>query len=241
MRTIIIPTTQNVSIEYELAGSMTRIFALCLDALICLGVYLIMLATFGNSINYISMVVYLPLTLFLLYYFTAELFMGGQTFGKNIQGLKVIRADGKQPTPGDFLLRTIFLLPDVWFSMGIPAVLLVNTTPRAQRLGDMVAHTVVIRTRNSENLGLADILNIQTKEDYEPQFVQVQQLSEEDMLLVKQVLTRYQRYSNPPHLRAVQELASRCREQLDIQEESDDLSANELLKQLLRDYIVLTR
>lgn len=241
MRTITIPTTQNVSIEYELAGSMARVFALVLDQLICLGVYLFLLAIIGSSLGYLVVVAYLPLSLFLFYYFCAEFFLNGQTLGKRIQGLKVIRADGKQLTPGDFFVRTIFLLPDVWFSLGVPAVLLVNTTPRAQRLGDLVAHTVVIRTQYSQSFGLDDILNIQTKDDYEPRFLQVQQYTEVDMLLIKQTLTRAQQYSNAAHLQATHELAAHCRAQLDITEESADLNSAEFLRQLLRDYIVLTR
>ncbi|MEM9835990.1 MAG: RDD family protein [Bacteroidota bacterium] len=242
MRSISIPTTQNVTIEYELAGSMSRIFAFFIDGVIVLGTYLLFVSLFlSNSGSYLFIVFYLPLSLFLLYYFCCELFFGGQTAGKRVQGLKVIRADGKQPTPGDFLVRTIFLLPDVWFSLGVPAVLLINTTPRAQRLGDIVAHTVVIRVQGGNAFGLSDILSIQSKDDYEPRFPAIQHFSEQDMLLLKETLTRAQKYNNAAHHAAVRELAGRCREQLDIAAESKDLNAEQLLRHLLRDYIVLTR
>lgn len=241
MRSITLRTTQNVSIEYELAGSMSRIFAFVLDILAVGGSYMLMLAILAPDLPGMVLSVYLPLSLFLIYYFLTELLSGGQTMGKRVQGIKVVRADGREMTPGDFLLRTIFLLPDAWFSLGIPAILLINTSARAQRLGDMVAHTVVIRSRGGSAFGLQDILSIQTREDYEPQFPSVQRLPESDLLLIKDTLLRHQRYANDGHRQALDRLAERCRELLDLREEATGTDNETFLQTLLRDYIVLTR
>ncbi|MEL6356756.1 MAG: RDD family protein, partial [Bacteroidota bacterium] len=149
MRSITIRTTQNVAIEYELAGSMSRVFAFLIDTLIVSVGYFIFLAIFVQIFSgdpdwpWQVLSFFLPLTIFLFYYFFCELLMQGQTIGKRVQNLQVVRADGRDPTPGDHLLRTLFLLPDAWFSAGVPALLLINTTPIGQRLGDMVANTVV--------------------------------------------------------------------------------------------------
>ena len=247
MRSITIRTTQNVAIEYELAGSMSRVFAFLIDSLIISVGYFVFLAIFVQfsriDANWPWQVMsfFLPLTIFLVYYFCCELLMQGQTIGKRVQNLQVVRADGRDPTPGDHLLRTLFLLPDAWFTAGVPALLLINTTPIGQRLGDMVANTVVIRTQGSRSFELDDILGIQSRNNYEPRFPSVQQFTEEDMLLIKQALSRAQLYQNEAHRTALQRLAEICREKLAIGEETKDMRDDEMLRTLLQDYIVLTR
>jgi len=106
----------------------------------------------------------------------------------------------------------------------------------------MVANTVVIKTKGTQTFKLEDILSIQSRRDYEPQFPAVQQFSEEDMLLIKHTLGRVQLYQNAAHSRALQRLAEVCRERLGIEETATaPQQAEELLRTLLRDYIVLTR
>lgn len=241
MRNITIRTTQNVNIEYELSGSLPRVFAFLIDMLIVFGAYLFLLFAIIIRLNWPETVtiIFLPLLLFFGYYYFFEMLGHGQTPGKRIQQIRVLRADGKDPTPGDFLLRTLFLLPDAWFSIGIPAILLINTTPKAQRLGDLVAGTVVVKNRSSRNFLLSDIKSIKTRNDYEPRFPAIQKFSEADMLLIKGSLKRLEEYKNDAHREVVQELADSCRFKLEI--ENDGMSAQQLLKTLLQDYIVLTR
>lgn len=242
MRSITIRTTQNVSIEYELASSTNRISAFIVDILLVGFSYLLLTTIFLRFVPLPEMVLFffLPLLLFLTYYFLCDLLWQGQTVGKRSQRIKVVRADGKNPTPGDFLLRALFLLPDAWFSAGIPAILLINTTLRAQRLGDMVANTVVIKTLSSKSFALEDILNIQNRQNYEPVFPGVQHFAEEDMLLIKQALTRAQQYRNRAHNQALDELCRKCLQKLNI-DTPPPMRTDEFLRTLLQDYIVLTR
>lgn len=241
MRNITIRTTQNVSIEYELSGSMPRVFAFLIDMLIIFFAYLLLGFLIFFRLNWPEtfVVVFFPLLIFFVYYYFCEMLWQGQTLGKRVQQIRVLRADGKDPTPGDFLLRTLFLFPDAWFSLGIPAILLINTTPKAQRLGDLVAGTVVVKNRNSRNFALGDIQSIKTRDNHEIRFPAIQKFSESDMLLIKSSLKRLDEYKNPAHLEVVNELAANCRFKLEI--ENDGLSNREFLKALLQDYIVLTR
>ncbi|PHI20529.1 hypothetical protein CEQ90_07190 [Lewinellaceae bacterium SD302] len=241
MRNITIRTTQNVSIEYELSGSLPRVFAFLIDMLIVFGVYLLLGFLVIFNLNWPEMFVlfFSPLLIFFIYYYFFEMLGQGQTPGKRIQQIRVLRADGKDPTPGDFLLRTLFLLPDAWFSLGIPAILLINTTPKAQRLGDLAAGTVVVKNRSSRSFLLSDIQSIKTRADHVPSFPGIQRFSEADMLLIKSSLKRLDEYRNPAHQEVVDELAATCRFKLEI--EDDGLSSQDLLKVLLQDYIVLTR
>ena len=166
--------------------------------------------------------------------------MGGQTLGKRILNIRVVRLDGEIPTVNDYLLRAVFQYIDTVLSGGVLAAMLISSTTRQQRLGDMTAGTTVIRKRNNLRMHLKNILSIDTLDNYEPVYPQVKALNEQDMLTIKQVISRLRKYPNDAHWEIVETLAGNLREHLDIHEtkQTDDL---EFLRTLLRDYIVLTR
>lgn len=70
----------------------------------------------------------------------------GQTFGMQLMNLRVVHDDGTPATRKDMLIRWLMLLIDaqVSFLVGLVAML---ASARHQRLGDMVAHTVVVDAR----------------------------------------------------------------------------------------------
>ncbi|NBC07148.1 MAG: RDD family protein [Bacteroidetes bacterium] len=249
MNTIEIRTTQNVVIEYELASLRERILAFLLDLLIFGMLYLvIVLLLLGPIIRSLSSggsllltVVYqiLPIGGFMAYHLVSEIVANGQTWGKRTMGVRVVRLDGKEPGLSDHLLRAVFLIVDFIFSAGVFAALLISSSLKNQRLGDMTANTTVIRLQQNLSFRLSDILNIASLDDYEPHYPQVTQLTEDDMLLIKQVITRYRNHHNPAHAQAVQELVARLQEVLGIQQVPGDKV--EFLKTLIRDYIVITR
>ena len=106
-------------------------------------------------------------------------------------------------------------------------------------MGDLTANTTVIRVRNNIRFRLSDILNINSLENYEPKYPQVQQLSEQDMLLIKSVINRYRTFRNDAHEKAMKKLVDRMQTILEIEEVPRD--REEFLRTLIRDYIVLTR
>lgn len=242
MRTIEITTTQNVTIEYELASFRDRFFAFFIDFCI-LSIGLLLLFLFWNwvagavTINYFLYLVMLPIYIF--YSLASEVWMNGQSLGKKAIGIKVAKLNGKQPVISDYLIRWAFRLVDIWFSSGTIAALLVNSSISGQRLGDMLAHTTVIKVRSSLNIEIADVLRINSRENYEPQFPQVRSLNESDMLLIKSVIERTKKYNNIAHKEALDLLVNKMKTLLNISETPKDKIA--FLKTLLNDYIVLTR
>ncbi|MBK6946884.1 MAG: RDD family protein [Haliscomenobacter sp.] len=249
MQPIGIQTPQNVRIEYEPAALRDRMLAFFIDALIVVAGYSLVLwailsNSFGQGLLEVGwwmnlLFVFIPLGLFFGYHFLFETFWGGQSPGKRAMGIRVIRLDGREPQPADYLLRAFFQLVDTLTSMGILAALLISSTARGQRLGDIAAHTVVVRQRNMIRFALADILRINSLEDYTPTYEQVKTLSEQDMLTVKNALARYQTFRNAAHAAAIIELTDRLCAFLNIEPRPEN--AVEFLKILLRDYIVLTR
>ncbi len=244
MPAVTIHTTQNVRIDYETAGLGYRIGAFLLDSLLFVIGYvgmLFLLEALGIEFNSTLVVELFPFFGLLLYFFAAEMLSRGQSVGKKLLKVRVIRLDGEDPTPGDFLVRAIFLIPDVIFTLGMMAILLIATGSQRQRLGDLVARTVVIRTHDHAGVTLADILTIRRREQHEARYPAVQRLSEADMLTVKQCLLRYQRYRNDAHREALDLLVLRLSELLDLPRGEIREAPEQFLETLLLDYIVLTR
>jgi uncharacterized RDD family membrane protein YckC len=70
---------------------------------------------------------------------------GGQTPGMGWLGLRIVREeDGGEPTLGQHALRWVLLIVDGAFA-GIVGLIIMSTSQRKQRLGDMAAHTLVVR------------------------------------------------------------------------------------------------
>lgn len=247
MQTINIRTTQNVTIEYELASLRDRAFACVLDMLALFFFYLMMIFFWnifigytGSSDNSGQVFFYLinPIAILSGYHFFMEVFANGQSLGKKSLGIKVVRLDGNETQLGDHLLRAVFYFLDVFLSIGTVAAISVSASSNRQRLGDLAANTTVIRLKSQVLFKLEDILKIDSIEHYEPTYPQVRQLSEEDMLLIKNIIGRYRDHQNFAHEQAVLKLCKRLSEILDIQVPANKI---EFLKTLIKDYIVLTR
>lgn len=242
--TIEITTTQNVTIEYELAPLRERMLAWTLDwVIVILGYsifYQLLDLVFGGFEDAAIIFFLLPLLGYFLYNIFFEIWKAGQTPGKMAMNIKVVRLDGKDPEWSDVVLRTLLQLVDSLFSAGVIGSLLIKTTSKSQRFGDMAANTTVIKLFGSRfAFRLEDILRISSLDNYQPVFPQVRNLNERDMIYVKNVLTRWQRYPNRAHEEVVEDLVTHLMPLLSI--EQRPLDRVEFLKTLLRDYIVLTR
>jgi uncharacterized RDD family membrane protein YckC len=242
-----ITTTQNVTIEYELAPLRERMLGWVLDLAIVLFVFFALIILFRSvagpdllgDMTWIVLWGSLPWFYF-LYNIFFEIWNFGQTPGKKAMNMKVVRLDGQDPEWSDVILRSLLHLVDTIFSAGVIGALLIKTTPKAQRLGDMAANTTVIKVYNTRfNFRLEDILSISSLQNYQPVFPQVRHLAERDMIFIKNVLSRYQQYPNNAHHEVVENLVTHLMPILQLQQRPNDRV--EFLKTLLRDYIVLTR
>lgn len=243
MRTIDLRTTQNVTITYELASAGDRIVAFIIDMMAKGLASFVLVWLFellddhlpDGLMKMLLYLVYVPLLMFPL--LVMEATMNGQTIGKRAMRIRVIRLDGRQPVFYDYLLRWCFRLVDVYATLGISGSVMIASTQYAQRMGDMVSHTTVVRVRNRLHISLKDVLRIDTLGSYEPLYPAVRNFREEDMLLLKTVIERYQKFRNPAHREALEEAARRVASQLGV-ECGDPLP---FLRTVLRDYVVLTR
>lgn len=245
MKTIDVKTTQNVTITYELAEVRDRIFAFLIDLVIMIAGYLILVwilfLILGFTDNDVSTIilytVIAPPVIF--YSLWSELLMHGQSIGKKALRIKVIKMDGRQPGFSDYLSRWIFRILDIYLSMGVIATILAASSDFAQRLGDIASNTTVVKTGNRNFISLSEILKIDSRQNYEPVYPAISNFREEDILLIKQTIERYQRYRNEAHKQAILMLVANLKKKLEIEEEITEHI--KFLKTLIKDYIVLTR
>ncbi|MFZ4635339.1 MAG: RDD family protein [Saprospiraceae bacterium] len=248
MPSIDITTTQNVTIEYELSPLRFRMLAYVLDLMLVLGVYFMFLQLvmmiagdgFGDNMGWLMVLGLFPFLLFMAYYIFFEIWNIGQTPGKMALGIKVVRLDGKDPDWSDVVLRATMHLVDTLFTFGVIGSVLIKTTGKMQRLGDIAANTTVIKI-SSANLQfrLQDILNISSVDTYKPVYPQVKHFTEQDMIFIKTALTRVQQFPNNAHQDVIEDLVTHLMPLLGLQTRPSNRI--EFLKTLLRDYIVLTR
>ena len=129
-----------------------RVLATIADVIV-LGVLLaVMSALFGNASTdgtgvYFSTGTFPTFGFFLLamaYYIVLEGYWG-QTLGKKLLGIKVVREDtGTVPEVRAAAIRSVLRLVDGFFSY-LVAFIAVLVSAKNQRLGDMAAHTLVVR------------------------------------------------------------------------------------------------
>ena len=181
-------TTQNVFIHYPVAGVGDRILAYLIDYLILILYVLGMLAIY-ISLNMVVIWIWVVTVgiPFILYHLMFEIFMNGQSPGKRLMQIKVMRLDGTPATVGDYLLRWIFAFVDIQILSGVIAVLVITIGEKGQRLGDLVAGTTVVKLMEEAQVTAATVFVAQ-EVAYVPTFPQVIQLNERDIELVQRAL-----------------------------------------------------
>lgn len=186
-------------------------------------------------------VAFLFLPVFFFYNLTFEIFTGGASPGKLIMGIKVVNLHGQNPTINECFLRWTFRPVELMLTLGGLAAIFVSSSENAQRVGDMVARTVVIKLRPSLKYTLKDVMSIKTSTDYTPKNLQVVKFSENEMLYVKNCVDRSRRYPNPSSRKLLNELTLKICDQLNIKDIPEAKKQADFLRGLIQDYVVLTR
>jgi uncharacterized RDD family membrane protein YckC len=250
MKSIEIKTTQNVVLQYELAELRDRIIAWVIDIAVVLAVvwglsiisaiFIAADAADGSDATASAAVLgFFISAVFMFYSLVFEVFNNGQSLGKKAMRIRVIKTQGGKASFPDYAARWVFRMVDIYFSFGAIASILITSSAKGQRLGDIVANTAVVKLQPQMDLKLSDLLAIRSQQSYKPMFTQAKQLIEEDVLLIKSTLDRYKEYPNAAHQNAVALLAARIKEVLSLH---DIRMENKMfLQTILNDYVVLTR
>lgn len=79
------------------------------------------------------------------HYLLAEAFWDGRTIGKHLMNIKVVKKDGSPCTIGRSLIRNILQIIDVLPTLWIIGIISISATEYNQRIGDLVAGTIVVK------------------------------------------------------------------------------------------------
>jgi len=248
MLNVKLDTGFNIEVEFTIPAFHKRFLAWGIDLLIMVAYSMIfsrvLNETIGMSwVEHIWMVVLFGLPPF-LYHLLCEAFLNGQSLGKKALRIKVISADGGQPSISQYLIRWLFRLVDfpVWilgeiaytnlpwwtsiFLFGGLACILIS--PHSQRIGDLVAGTILIDTRNRHSW--EDTVFTELADNYQPRYPGVMQLSDKDINTLKSIINSVSRSGDYD---LSMRIAERIRTKLSLSSDQDSL---EFLQTLLMDY-----
>ncbi len=160
----------------------------------------------GYNLQALGLILFLPL---LIYHVVLEITMNGQSVGKKIMSLRVVNENGGRASVSQFLIR--WLLRDIWFLLllviglqgagrsaesifiilavfayFITEVVLVISSKKGQRIGDILARTILIRTNRQSSI--EETIFQEVAENYTPLFPQIMQLSDRDINAIKSIL-----------------------------------------------------
>ena len=243
MLSVKLDTGFNIEVEFPITPFHKRFAAWIIDMVIqiCWLLITVKLLNKTNAPSWVYLLCNLP---FLFYHFIFEMLLNGQSIGKKAMGIKVITADGGHPSVSQYLIRWVFRLADlpVWIFVpvlerelpwwcgilvfgGIACVLL---TPYSQRIGDLIAGTIIIDTRVRATW--EDTVFTELEDNYKPRFPQVMNLSDKDINTLKSIIGTVQKKSDYD---LSMRIGERIKSKLQIESDQDSL---EFLETLLKDY-----
>lgn len=235
MATSNIVTGQYVRISQTPASIGERMLAQLIDwtlqSVYSLGLsYLIFnyeLLSFSEELQLLVMVfvILLP-TLF--YGFLCELLAGGQTLGKRLLKLRVVKTDGSAAGIGACLLRWMFMIIDGPSMSGL-GVLVMLITKDNRRIGDLAAGTMVIKTNSYQKMHISIDEFAPFARNYRPAYPAAENLSMEQVSLIDQTLRLKE---DDPRISALAEQVRRALS-IDQSNERDDAT---FLWRVKRDY-----
>lgn len=225
--TLKIDTPENVTFDYPVAGIGSRFLAALVDTAIIALLQVIILGTLlwiiaqvnnfslfdasNNSSNeqifywILGLIILLSFVFYWGYYIFFETLWNGQTPGKRIVGLRVIRANGTPVSVSEVvirnLVRTIDLLP-IAYGVGVVTMFI---SQNSRRLGDLAAGTVVVHEKRTTELHdittdrQRELATIKTNSTPPPSFP-MDRLKVEDVQLIEEYLLRRGQLTNRQQL-----------------------------------------
>ena len=221
--TLQIDTPENVSFDYSVAGIGSRFLAALMDTAI---IGLLQIIIFGTLIWIVSqmdgfsvfdpssgsggetalywifgIIILLSFVFYWGYYIFFEILWNGQTPGKRLVGLRVIRVDGTPVSASEVvirnLVRTIDLLP-MAYGVGVVTMFI---SQNSRRLGDLSAGTVVVHEKKTTELhelttDRQRALSQVTTKSTPPLSFPMDRLKAEDVRIIEEYLLRRKELAN---------------------------------------------
>ena len=219
-----IETPEQTALEFSIAGVGSRFLALALDTLIQIVAALVF--GIGGAILFreflpfaagatwgVALLTLLLFVIFIGYFAIFESVWNGQTPGKRIVSIRVIKDTGRPITPSEAvarnLLRLVDQMPGILYGVGIVSALI---SRQNKRLGDFVAGTIVVREQE-----LRDFRPLwQAPASASTVSYGAARLTAEEFSLVESFLNRREALPPDVRYRMAEQIAMRIKPKLDV-------------------------
>lgn len=278
METIQIKTPMNVNVEVQHAGVGRRFFAFLIDQVVIV-LYIISIVYFfvnvlkqdfstiigdedGNlfdRLQFLEIIFTLLMVPAFFYSLLTETLLNGQTVGKLIMGIRVVKLDGYKAGFSEYFTRWAFRFVDFWTGSflllffiplfgekiaialatllmaapGLLAFLLIVRTKNGQRLGDLIAGTTVLKLKEQHSINITILEDIQ--ESYQPSYPQVIKLSDNDARIIKDT---YLIAKKGRDRKTMKRLRTKLEEVMEVQSDQTDM---EFIDTVMKDFNYYTQ
>lgn len=246
MNVIAINTSQNVNLDFSVASMGDRMLAFIIDMVIKISYILFLILVFTKiipidpiisgwdswSVMAFFGIILLPIELYTLVF---ESLMEGQTPGKKMVKIKVVKKDGYQAKFSDYLIRWFFRLVDIFISSGFVGLMSMIFSPYNQRLGGIASGTAVISVKNKVVIDHTIIEHLD--ETYQPKYQQVLALTDHDMQIIK---NNFHKALQLKEYEVINTLAEKIREITNIPDERPKITDVDFIKTVIRDFNFFT-
>lgn len=256
MSVIKVPTSFNIDLDFAIPEFYRRLISLFIDMLIEFFYLRITIEIFEEDFLRLWFLFLLPV---LLYHVTLEITMNGQSIGKKLMGIRVVNENGGRPGISQFIIRWLLRISDLWIvfiiltlvyvqqisnrldeivillavlAFLITDIVLVVSSKKGQRIGDILARTIIIRINTKANI--EETVFQEVADNYIPTFPQIMRLSDKDINAVKSILETAKKKGDY-QLAAI--AADKIKNHLNIR---DDKSPFDFLDIVLKDYNYLS-
>ncbi len=185
MGAIKVPTAFNIDLEFEIPEFHRRLFAWVIDVVIQIIYYRIAITILNRSISAhdifsedgqynlwgLYMMIIVPI---FTYHLICEVAMNGQSIGKKIFGIRVL------------ISRELLVFLGASLILFLTDIILVVSSKKNQRLGDILAHTILVRTMARGSM--EETIFMEVADNYVPVFPQIMRLSDKDINAIKSIL-----------------------------------------------------
>lgn len=236
-RTLRVRTPESIAFSYELAGLGSRFLAVSIDIalqlLIAIGIIWALTYSYSHlprsmlraasrptkieeslAIAFIAAMIFL---IFFGYFIVFETFWNGQTPGKRLMGLRVVRDGGYPADFASIAIRNLIRVGEMaagFYGVSAIAALL---SPENKRLGDMAAGTLVVRDARAAKL--ANLLGEPGGAAQRPAM-----LNEDERALIDRFVARREGMAPGSRASMAAQIAARVRSRVsrDLQQLSDE-------------------
>jgi uncharacterized RDD family membrane protein YckC len=242
-RTLEVRTPESIAFSYELAGLGSRFLALIVDQAIqivvlvsiFIGIVLAASRTAGHIAKpilseqvaqslAIALIATIAFVVLFGYFILFEALWNGQTPGKRVVGLRVVRDGGYPIDFGASLIRNLIRVGEQLVFYYLISAISALLSPENKRIGDIAAGTVVVRdARLSEPRNLA-------AQTYEPAYAPTVYLDGDERALIKRFLERRDALAANRRRELASQIAARIRDR--VPPELASLDGEALLERL---------